>query len=123
MYIWFDGVAGTGGWRGVLGEEVGPADVGACLGGVSDRPGSLFGEFDPSVGIGGGKGDIESAVTEAEGCALYVRSGWNVGVVTTCCRDQHSQLWKLEGSSRGAWRGTHYISIVRAYNLSRRQHM
>jgi len=62
-----DGVAGTGGWRGVRGEDV----VGALVGG--DRPGvlpvsaaTLAADSPFTVGSGGDNGDTETAVTEAE---------------------------------------------------------
>lgn len=62
MYIWFEGVTGTGGCFGPRGEDVGPL--------ASVRSGARLGESNGSVGSGGGNGDIESAVTEAEGWAL-----------------------------------------------------
>ena len=70
MYIWFEGMGGTAGcWRGVRGEA--PWVGGGCgrveASGVS-RPG--LGEPGWGVGSGGGKGDMDRAVTEAEGCAL-----------------------------------------------------
>jgi hypothetical protein len=67
MYIWFDGIAGTGGCRGVRGDEVCPDEVWACLTGVFDPSAPLFGELVCNVGSGGGKGDIDSDVTEADG--------------------------------------------------------
>jgi hypothetical protein len=70
MYIWFDGIAGTGSWRGVRGDEVWLDDACACLVGVFDPSAPLLGELVCSVGNGGGKGEIDSDVTEADGCAL-----------------------------------------------------
>lgn len=71
MYIWFDGIAGTGSWRGVRGDEAWPPDEAlVCLVGVFDPSAPLLGESVCSVGNGGGKGDIDSDVTDADGCAL-----------------------------------------------------
>jgi hypothetical protein len=45
---------------------------------------SLLAATDCAVGHGGGKGDIETEVTEAV-CARYDRSGWKDGIVRTFC--------------------------------------
>lgn len=56
-------------WRGLRGEALWP---GACSGRVEASGVSmlLLGEFDWSEGSGTGKGETESAVTEADGWAL-----------------------------------------------------
>lgn len=64
MYIWFEGVWGTRGcWRAERGW-------GCDLAGGSGTSVVLPGEPDGSIDSGGGNGDTERAVTEAEGWAL-----------------------------------------------------
>ena len=64
MYIWFEGVGGTRGcWRAGRGW-------GCDLAGGSGLSVVLDAGADGRVGSGGGKGETERAVTEAEGWAL-----------------------------------------------------
>lgn len=70
MKIWFDGVGGTGACRGLRGEEAWLADVGGCLAGVSGNSAGRLGEPAGSVANGGGNGDTDTEVTDADGWAL-----------------------------------------------------
>lgn len=82
MYIWFEGVLGTGVCCGLRGSR--PVWGAVFLDGVS-ASGALVGE--PTWLMNAcvrGSGETEMAVTEAEGWALYVRSIWNDGMARVC---------------------------------------
>jgi len=70
IYIWFEGVAGTWAWRGARGDDVlpGAVSVRRKLGAVWSV--DLRSEAVGTNGCEANRGDTESAVTEAAGCAL-----------------------------------------------------
>lgn len=80
-------------------------------------PAALLGEEACAMGIGGGNGETDNAVTEADGCALYVRRVEKDGMELTCCFGQPGTE-ELRGSL-----GAYNVSIMRAYNLPRIQHV
>lgn len=70
MYIEFEGIAGTGGCRGVLGDAVGLVSVESRTGIEVDASTAVgcLGISDLELGKGKGKGEAETDVIEAE-CA------------------------------------------------------
>lgn len=95
MYIWFEGIAGTWVCRGVRGDDVWPCWCAACRDGVSGW--SVTVEAVGTKGCDASRGDTEIEVMEAEGCALYVRSSWNDGMVRACCWALAALYSELEG--------------------------
>jgi hypothetical protein len=82
MYIWFDGVLGTGVCWGLRGSRP-VCDVGFLAGASS---GALVGEpIWLTKDCVRGSGETERAVTEADGWALYVRRIWKDGMLKVCC--------------------------------------
>jgi hypothetical protein len=79
MYIWFEGIAGTCACRGARGDAVWAAGDA-----VRPKEGSERSRADGTKGWDGNKGDTDSAVIEADLCALYVRSVWNEGMLMAC---------------------------------------
>jgi len=108
MYIEFEGVAGT---------------IGVCLGALGDAvvealvEAGLLGVVGPSVGLvrrsgllpgrGGGNGETETVVMDAE-CPRYDLKDWNVGIDRTCYNHLVSMLGRTEA------RHAHNVSIMRS---------
>lgn len=84
MYIWFEGIGGTCACRGVRGEAPCPDGDDDCLEGEANRSSDLLGEAFGRKGCEARRGDTDSAETEADGCALYVRRVWKDGMLMAC---------------------------------------
>lgn len=112
MCIEFEGVAGTGGSLGLFDGVLGLMPDGDRFGVPRCSPVILLTASGFPVGIGGGKGDIEIAVTEAE-WARYTRSDWNEGMESTCC----SVISLLRCTACRKSKTTYNISIMSANDL------
>ena len=85
----FEAVLGmTCGCLAALGEEEDPdAVLGGCLAVPCASETTLVTPSGLAVAVGGGKGEIDMLVMDAE-CALYARKDWNEGRDITCYTNQ-----------------------------------